>query len=60
MSNFFDRTGLSQKKHHLGANLRSQIYFPILYHGATLSFSFMSIFRDKKDAAGLNGVANLI
>jgi hypothetical protein len=47
MSNFFDRTGLSQKQHYLGVNLGSQINFPILYHGATLSFSLKCIFRDK-------------
>jgi hypothetical protein len=27
MSNLFDRTGLSQKQHHLGAHLDSQIFF---------------------------------
>jgi hypothetical protein len=37
MSNLFDRTGLSLKEHHLGANLDSQFYFPMLYHCATLS-----------------------
>ncbi len=41
-----DRTGLSQKQHHPGANLGSQINLPILYHGATLSFSLKCIFRD--------------
>ncbi len=42
MSNFFDRNGLSQKWHHLGANPNPQVYILILYHCATLSFWFMS------------------
>ncbi len=37
ISNFFDRASLAQQQHHLGANLHSQVYFPILYHCATVS-----------------------
>jgi hypothetical protein len=54
MSNLFDRTGLSQKQHHLGANLDSQIYFPMLYHCTTLSSLFKSTLKDTKDAAELH------
>ncbi len=42
---FSDRTGLSQKQQHLGPNLDSQVYFPMLYHCAALSSLFLLHWR---------------
>ena len=54
MSNLYDRTGLSQKQHHLGANLDSQIYFPMLYHCATLSSLLKNTLKNTNYAAELH------
>ena len=42
------------KAHHLGANLDSQIYFPLLYHCATLSSLFKNTLKNRKYAAELH------
>ncbi len=47
-------------QYHLGASLDSQIYFPMLYHCATLSSLFMSTLKDTKDAAELHLYSLLI